>query len=86
MYLDVSDPRYRAYAASQGRDPVAQAVHDCTTWDTPLLPFVQWLGTTQTAWRRMVTMAGQEADAAAFERWLAGRFPGRPASARRLAA
>lgn len=86
MYLDVADPRYKAYAASQGRDAIAQAVHDCTTWDTPLLPYIQWLGTTRTAWDRMRRMDGQDADGAAFERWLAGRFPARPVPARRIAA
>jgi hypothetical protein len=86
MYLDPSDPRWKAYAASQGRDPIAQLLHDSLAWEIPAQGFVLWLGTTQTAWRRLVTMAGETADAAAFERWLAGRFPTIEPAARRLAA
>ena len=81
-----TDPAYQSYAASQGRDPAAQAQHDAREWDQPLMGYLLWLGTTRTAWRRMRAMEGLDCDAAAWDRWLAGRFPAKAAPARRLAA
>ena len=72
--------RYLAYCYSQGRDPVAQRVHDGVAWPGGInTGYLLWVRPRIQEWKRLRGMADDghmdHEDHAAFDAWLDGQFP-----------
>lgn len=74
------NPRYVAFARSQGRTPDAQREHDREEWSgAAAMPFMLWI---RKQWREFFAERGEKvpegivpAQHEAFNRWLEAKYP-----------